>query len=353
MAALSQSKKTLINKARTLGSGNDRVYLDTACCCYLAAVIISDLGLETEFPEFTFPVDAFFEADESALLDKKGVDLMTILERLFRLNDDADTYFSCLASLHKRRVRYQRILRQQAIPTMEQVGPRGLLQFGSLSPRALASLLYWRKWIYDTDNRAAQQTGYLFEPIIASSIGGSPYSEKRSPIRRSTNKNKGRQVDCILDNTAYEFKIRITIAASGQGRWGEELQFPADCKASGYKPILVVLDPTENDKLTALQDAFAAVGGESYVGEDAWKHLDSQAGDTMTMFLEKYVRGPIDDLLKNAPSELPDITFRQRTDEIEICIGKEKHVIPRESQNEYDDDDVLPDDVDEELPGLD
>ena len=34
----------------------------------------------------------------------------------------------------------------------------------------------------------------------------------------------------------------MTIAASGQGRWKEELDFPADCKASGYVPVLVVLD---------------------------------------------------------------------------------------------------------------
>ena len=28
---------------------------------------------------------------------------------------------------------------------------------------------------------------------------------------------------------AYEFKLRVTIAASGQGRWKEELDFPSDC----------------------------------------------------------------------------------------------------------------------------
>ena len=44
--------------------------------------------------------------------------------------------------------------------------PRGLLQYGGMSPKTLAGFLLWRKWIFDIDNRAGQETGYLFEPII-------------------------------------------------------------------------------------------------------------------------------------------------------------------------------------------
>ena len=36
-------------------------------------------------------------------------------------------------------------------------------------------------------------------------------------------------MDCLCNDRAYEIKIRMTIAASGQGRWGEELEFPEDC----------------------------------------------------------------------------------------------------------------------------
>jgi len=41
-----------------------------------------------------------------------------------------------------------------------------MLQYGQADPAALAVLLTWRKWIYDIDNRAAQETGYVFEPAL-------------------------------------------------------------------------------------------------------------------------------------------------------------------------------------------
>jgi len=50
----------------------------------------------------------------------------------------------------------------------------------------------------------------------------------------------------------YEFKIRVTIAASGQGRWAEELSFPEDARAAGFDPMLVVFDSTDNEKLAQL-----------------------------------------------------------------------------------------------------
>jgi hypothetical protein len=33
------------------------------------------------------------------------------------------------------------------------------------------------EWLYDIDNRSAQETGYLFEPILAAAIGGIPYED--------------------------------------------------------------------------------------------------------------------------------------------------------------------------------
>jgi hypothetical protein len=61
--------------------------------------------------------------------------------------------------------------------------------------------------MFDIDNRAGQETGYVFEPIIAYAIGGIPYSAKRSPIKRGGIGPLGRQVDCVVDNRAYEIKI--------------------------------------------------------------------------------------------------------------------------------------------------
>lgn len=353
MASLSQAQKSMLNKARTLGSGSDQVRLDDAACVYLLARIVADLGHAAAFPEVNKPVPAFFTEGDLQSLRIEGHEFMPLIERLCGLDTNADTYFVCLANLHKRRLKYARILRHQPLPSMDQVGPRGLLQYGSLSPRALAALLFWRKWIYDTDNRAAQETGYVFEPIIANAIGGAPFGQSKSPVRRAGDGRKGRQVDCILDEWAYEFKIRVTIAASGQGRWGEELQFPEDCKQSGYTPRLVVLDPTENPKLTALADAFRAVGGEVYIGDEAWQHLDDMAGPTMATFLETYVRSPIARLLNDMPEPLPRISFEQGPDQIVITVDGEPLLIQREVSDAEEEvaDDGLPDDADDEVAG--
>jgi hypothetical protein len=96
----------------------------------------------------------------------------------------------------------------------------------------------------DIDNRSAQETGYLFEPILAAAISGIPFAAAKSPIKRTDNPRQGRQVDCLDGKLAYEFKMRVTIAASGQGRFQEELAFARDCYHSGYIPVLLVLDPT-------------------------------------------------------------------------------------------------------------
>lgn len=353
MAGLTQAQKSMINKTRTLGSGSSQVRLDDAACVYLVAAIAADLGRQAEFPEVTFPVPDFYNPGDLESLRIEGPCFTSLFEKLCSLDPDADTYFVCLASLHKRRLKYQRILRWQRAPSMDQVGPRGLLQYGSVSPRALAALLFWRKWIYDTDNRAAQETGYLFEPIIASAIGGVPFGQSKSPIRRTGDSGKGRQVDCVLDDFAYEFKMRVTIAASGQGRWGEELQFPDDCRNSGFKPRLIVLDPTENPKLTALADAFRKADGEVYIGDDAWRHLDHMAGPTMAVFLERYVREPIAQLLRDTPEPLPQITFKQSSGIIEITVDDETLVIRREVGEviEEDEEANLPSDVDEQIAG--
>jgi hypothetical protein len=240
----------------------------------------------------------------------------------------------------------------QAFPTIDQIGPRGLLQYGSLSPKALAGLIFWRKWLFDIDNRAAQETGYVFEPIIAYAIGGVPYSAKRSPVRRSGT-SSGRQVDCIIDQRAYEIKLRVTIAASGQGRWGEELEFPKDCQASGYRPILVVLDPTPNPKLEELSRAFIDAGGETYIGQAAWGHLAATAGPTMARFLEIYVHEPLQTLLQEASHQLPDIAFKMTAQNITITIAQEELVIQREgAKASTTAPDELPEDIDETTPGV-
>lgn len=215
--------------------------------------------------------------------------------------EDFTTYLRCLSELHKRRRKYSMILAAQPMPTMVQVSPRSLVEYGQTDPEALASWLTWRKFFYDLDNRSAQETGYLFEPILAAAIGGEQKSAKTLVVTRTGDSTKGRQVDCwkVLPDgrkLAYEFKLRVTIAASGQGRFGEEVQFAQDAQNSGAIPILVVLDPTMNPRLSDLEDAYRARGGTAYLGQAAWEHLEEQAGETMARFIEKYVRRPVADI---------------------------------------------------------
>ncbi|MBM3274431.1 MAG: hypothetical protein FJZ00_04725 [Candidatus Sericytochromatia bacterium] len=345
MGKLSKVQMTLWEKARALGSGNMGVALTDEACAYLVGRVALDLGLGSQFKEVPANLPEFFSKCHPQDLVVKGIDPIALFYRLVSAQQDADTFFACLAQLHKLRLKYAGILERQPLPTLEQVGPRGLLQFGHLSPRALAGLLFWRKWFFDIDNRAGQETGYLFEPVIAYAVGGTPAPAKKSPIKRSKDSQKGRQVDCILGKRAYEFKIRVTIAASGQGRWAEELAFPVDCKHSGYTPVLVCLDATSNQKLTELAAAFAREGGEVYLGAQAWQHLDGLAGKTMAKFLEGYVRGPLNALIEEAPAELPDFSASLSGGVLTITVGGEVLKIDRSTPFETDNGDVMPDDV--------
>ena len=319
-------------------------------CAYLVGVIVRDLGLQARFPELPETLPEFFGSDPLSRLEIPDVPFPAMFERLVGVDANSDIYFACLAALHKARLKYERILETQPVPTIDQVGPRGLLQFGGMDARALAGFLLWRKWVFDIDNRAGQETGYLFEPIIAAAVGGVPVSARKSPVRRQNAPSKGRQVDCLREKWAYEIKLRVTIAASGQGRWREELEFPEDCRNSGYVPVLVVLDPTPNAKLDELSAAFRRAGGEAHVGGDAWAHLEALAGPTMARFLEKYVHDPLAELLHEEPVELPDLLLSMDPSRLTVGVGDERFSIARSRQvGVGEEPQLLPDDVDDQL----
>jgi len=195
--ALTQSQRSLVEKTRSVGTAKEAEPLTDGDCLYLVGAIASDLGIIDKFPELheqTIP--EFFEVDLKKRPCISGK-FWKEFETLLKYDPNADTFFSCLGTLYKARLKYSNILNVQPIPTMDQVGPRGLLQYGSFPPAALTGLLLWRKWMFDIDNRAGQETGYLFEPIIAFAIGGTPVGSRKSPIRRSKDSSKGRQVDCM------------------------------------------------------------------------------------------------------------------------------------------------------------
>ncbi|RLT42021.1 MAG: restriction endonuclease [Chloroflexi bacterium] len=332
--ALTQAQKRLIAQARLPSAGMLGIGLDDSTSIYLVATIVRDLDLYKQFPELPSDFPGFFDERDPRNLKFSGIDFQVLIERLLTIEPDADTYFVCLATLQKARLKYARILEYQPLPTMDQVGPRALLQYGQMRAESLAGFLLWRKWLFDIDNRAGQKTGYLFEPIVASAIGGVSFSAGKSPIRRRTDLSKGRQVDCIREQYAYEIKLRVTIAASGQGRWYEELEFPLDCRTSGFIPVLIVFDPTPNAKLTELIAAFESARGETYVGEAAWEHLEKAAGRAMSIFIEKYVKAPLSHTLEFQADQLPDIGFRMTEDSFVVTVGEETTVYARTKKEE-------------------
>jgi hypothetical protein len=84
-------------------------------------------------------------------------------------------YLKNLCELHRRRFKFTNILKRQPFPLAEQIAPRCLVEYGNCGDDLLFAWMNWRKWIYDIDNRCAQDTGYLFEPLLASCLGGVSY----------------------------------------------------------------------------------------------------------------------------------------------------------------------------------
>ncbi|HMN37307.1 MAG TPA: hypothetical protein PKD49_06300 [Hyphomicrobium sp.] len=320
---LEQSKR--INNVRVLGGATALpIVLDDGELVKLFAVIASDVGradLSAKLPKL--PEDSegdYYKIPTQWFTATTGVhDCVGLYLLCENEIEDFSTYLECISGLHKRRRKYEKVLSAQPVPTMLQVAPRALLEFGGKADRALASWIVWRKWFYDIDNRAAQETGYLFEPVLANALGGIRLGASGSPVKRRSDRTKGRQVDCLVGKDAYEFKLRVTIAASGQGRFGEELDFAGDCRESGFNPILLVLDPTPSARLDDLTVEFKKCGGTAFVGDAAWSHLESEAGPTMAKFLERYIRTPIASIDSHS-SELLDLNISATNDRSKFSL---------------------------------
>jgi len=337
--------KKVFSAARILGNGDDRVTLSenelfcllSQCCRDLAMPpTVSKLpNLSVALPStdyYRIPLP-WFQTPQVATPSASA--LVECLAACVAHEPDFRLYFENLATLHKRRLKYQRILSAQPRPTMNQIGPRSLLEFGGVDDSLLASWLVWRKWIFDVDNRAAQETGYLFEPVLASCLGGEAVGSKNSPVKRLNEQgeptSEGRQIDCYdgENQLAYEFKLRVTIAASGQGRFAEELSFPREARASGLTPVLIVLDPTPSTRLDELIVAFKANGGIHYCGAEAWKHMDGKAGKTMAAFLERYIRPPVTEMAKHEDAGPETLELSWNNEAITIKGQRAGYRIPR------------------------
>lgn len=244
-------------------------------------------------------------------------------------------YLKNLCDLYRRRFKYDYIIKTQPFPNADQIVPRSLLEYGKCDKTLLTSWLEWRKWIFDIDNRSGQETGYVFEPILASCLGGTPVSHTNSPVKRiddfGSQTSKGRQVDCFIEDAkeVYELKMRVTIAASGQGRFKEELSFPYEAKEAGLTPILVVFDSTGSDLLDKLRIQFEKHGGKCYIGQDAWNMLYEKAGKEMSLFIQKYIYPPIHAMGKLMNGCPTSISIENTEKSIVISDGINKYVINR------------------------
>lgn len=300
---LSKSEKTRLSKARAIG-GTPSVSLSDGEMLNLLKLTAQDLDLEMpdrlDCDECNKKLEAGFFEIEIDNLDCPNLEstfslselTMQALGELIEEDRDIFTYYALLVDLHTTRRKFEAICQTQDIPNLEEIVPEGLLEIGKFDEKSIVSWLIWRKFIYNVTNRAAKNTGDLFEPILTEAIGGASYNASESPIEKTDGDGK-RQADCIAGDHAYEFKKRVTVAASGKGRFKKELAFAEDASNSGYTPILLVLDPTSSKKLEKLSAEFEDYGGDAYVGDEAWDHLEKKAGDTMSKFLEKYVRDPI------------------------------------------------------------
>jgi hypothetical protein len=337
--------KNLYTKCRIHGTreaqiaiSDNEIYALIVLAIYDLNWSFDELGIEQIIPPapnyYEINLDWFEYVENADVTPEK---ILSMLSACFNKDQDFALFIENLCALHRRRIKFRRILSSQPLPTMEQIGPRILLEYGTCDIELLANWMTWRKWIYDIDNRSAQETGYLFEPILASCLGGETVAAKNSPIKRIDDNgnptNNGRQVDCLIAgmNTAYELKLRVTIAASGQGRFTEELSFPLECQAAGYTPVLLVLDPTPSHKLVELSKKYIKCGGFLFQGEQAWEHMEQQAGDVMSIFIENYIK-PAMKLVDDLEIKLPQkISLEWFGDSISISNERVNYNISRKN----------------------
>ena len=336
--------KNLYTKCKMHGSGDAQVVIsndELASLIYIAVCNLNWSHNDLNITQIDIPNTDYYQIplnwfDSQQNLNIQPEIIINNLRSCFEKDNDFALFIENLSALHRRRVKYRRILSTQPLPNMDQIGPRVLLEYGGCDITLLANWMLWRKWIYDIDNRSAQETGYLFEPLIASCIGGEPVGSRNSPVKRLDSQGrpttKGRQIDCLVptNNRTYELKLRVTIAASGQGRFGEELTFPVESQAAGFIPVLLVLDPTPSDKLRDLSNKFLECGGEVYQGDDAWAHMESEAGEVISVFIEKYIKPAIQGVESVDLLLLDSIVLNWRQGNVEITSGQNSYLIERE-----------------------
>lgn len=347
--SLTRQQKLFYKTFSQHGSGNALVSVMPKDIALLAHIAHHDLNNSAEWyiSEFAELANVDFYSITPAMVNSlpelKEEDAFRLLELIGAtdINNIMYLYMKNLSELYRRRFKFYNILKTQPFPSPEQIGLRCLLEYGNCSDELLFSWMTWRKLIYDIDNRSAQETGYLFEPILASCLGGESVSHRNSPVKRIDDNgnatNEGRQVDCYIEEAkeVYELKLRVTIAASGQGRFGEEMSFPYEAHKAGLTPILVVFDSTPSALLDKLKEKYEREGGRAVIGEAAWAELSKKAGNEMGKYILKYIKPPITKMEQIHNTIPTDIKLSASYDNISIKgIDGNIYCIPRTQLSE-------------------
>ena len=150
VARLSIEESKLFTKVTTLGlATNLPVTMSPVEFAKLIGVVYMDLGkgpdLEQARPGLWTkirPPSSYYSVPDGWFTEQVPLAPMTHID-LMRLGvqqiPDFVTYLKCLSELHKRRRKYAMILEAQPLPTMVQVSPRSLMEFGQVDNEALAS----------------------------------------------------------------------------------------------------------------------------------------------------------------------------------------------------------------------
>src|SRR5574340_1311093 len=104
---LSQSQRASIERVRSVGGGNQGVALSDEACSFLVATLARDLRVPPNVLSVPDDLPSFFSRVHPESLQLAGRDFLGDLSSIAEITQDADSYFLCLAKLHKSRLKYQ------------------------------------------------------------------------------------------------------------------------------------------------------------------------------------------------------------------------------------------------------
>lgn len=321
---LSPAQAKLIAKARVLGNGKDGIRLNDVTMAAAVGFLERDLarpGVLASLPDWARPTGDFHAADPlfASLKPDAPFDLEAIFIEAADIIEDSDRAIQSLCEIVKRKQKVVTSLAAQPLPQINGIAFRTLLDDGVLSPTASSSYARWRKFLYDIDNRIAQQTAYAYTAVIRNCLRGRTVAGRHSPIRRTDDNYARRLVDCLVGDRAYDFKGRLTEAPSRRARFDDELAFPRDCYVAGYRPFLLSFAQQPGERAEELVDAYARNGGEALIGDAAWAHLRAEAGPVMSRFLDHYVTAKVEAVCAHDDTVL-DMTIRMRRNRLEVVL---------------------------------